>query len=1147
MAGPIRISILANGSQARREIQGFGSTLKRALGAGAALLGGYGVVEGLKSVVTEASAAQQSLGATEAIFGKYADQVVKKSNEAADAVGLSGNAYRESANLLGALFKNQGVQLDKLSGQTDKHLALAADLSAMYGGPVTDAVDALTAAYKGEFNQLEKYGVTLKQDTINTEANRVAKQKYGKELSDLPPKLEATSKQLATQQLLFKQTADAQGTFADESDTLAGQQQRLQAELDNVQAEIGTALLPVLTDLARWARDEVVPALEDFAGWLKENQDEIRDAGQAVGDTLLPPLKDLVGVVVDAARWFSGLPRPVKELAVQAGVAAYALPKVSAALTVLQARAATAGGSVLTLGQRLQQNRAAMTYQATAIGKAREALHGFGGAARNAAGVGGLVALTSGLGDTDAAASNADQAMGTLTKTLGGAGVGAAVGGLWGAAIGGAAGLATSLFDMLDATKETTKAAQISSAGWQTYADSLDRATGAITRATRAQVIQWLQEKDLLGTAGELKIGQQTLVDGILGREGAQKRLNAALEKQLEIDRLALGIAEDNPDLYKDQGMSDEAIEGLKKEMAARIENLEAIQDEAGAIQKSQQNKREEIRLLARIPKRVVTRFENLGLNPGIKDVKALQRQYGLTPRQVRTALELAGVDTSTKRIKGVIGELRKVDDTRVTLKGWVQGIKTAIDEGASISDRERRTIVTKLEAIKEAHPDLAPYVNSVRTAVNNARGAAGGSSAVGNELKQGLLNGMYGTGSALSAIMAGAVRDAIAAARAAARSKSPSKETEAIGRDLGLGLALGMRRQRKKAKTEGQKLMQAVLQGVRGGTRGADPALEKISRAIAKHVDLKSDKKEAARERALMKRYRDEYAAIRRNAKAQDRVAASLDKARDKLRQLTEERRQYAQTIKDSVLSFGSVIGLGAQEDGSVVVSSLIDQLKGRVNDAKRFSDLVQTLQSQGLNRTSIEQMLQAGPEAALATAEAIASGGQAAVDEINALTSQLAQSGGQLGDEMASRYFDAGVKAAEGVVKGLEAQARNLDKAAVKLANELVKAVKKALGIKSPSRVFEGIGDQVTKGLAIGLDETYVRSSAASLASALQQGFGTPALEAYASQRAAGASQGTVQVTVVVPPTADKASIGRELQSALDAYYRQGGRRAA
>jgi hypothetical protein len=185
---------------------------------------------------------------------------------------------------------------------------------------------------------------------------------------------------------------------------------------------------------------------------------------------------------------------------------------------------------------------------------------------------------------------------------------------------------------------------------------------------------------------------------------------------------------------------------------------------------------------------------------------------------------------------------------------------------------------------------------------------------------------------------------------------------------------------------------------------------------------------------------------------------------------------------------------------------------------------------------------MLDAGPEAALATAEAIASGGTAAVTEINALQSQLAATGTQLGNAMANKYYGAGVQAAQGIVNGLQAQARNLDAAAVRLANNLVRAVKRALGIRSPSKVFAAIGDQTIKGLDVGLDETYVKRSGASLAASLQKGFGEPALQAYAAQTAADGSR-----IIHIRLTAQEVSQlqrGREYVADIDAYRAAGGR---
>ena len=46
-------------------------------------------------------------------------------------------------------------------------------------------------------------------------------------------------------------------------------------------------------------------------------------------------------------------------------------------------------------------------------------------------------------------------------------------------------------------------------------------------------------------------------------------------------------------------------------------------------------------------------------------------------------------------------------------------------------------------------------------------------------------------------------------------------------------------------------------------------------------------------------------------------------------------------------------------------------------------------------------------------------------------------------------------------------------LDRVAERLADTLVKAIKKKLGSGPPSRIFQGIGENSIKGLALGLHE--------------------------------------------------------------------------
>jgi phage-related protein len=257
--------------------------------AGPLMAVGGGMAAGafFKDLIDEASNAQQSIGATEAIFGKYSDTVIKKSEEAAQAVGLSGNQYRESSNLLGALLKNQGVSADELASKTDQLVGLGADLAAMYGGDAATAVDALTAAYKGEYNSLEKYGVSLTGNMVNQEAMTVANVKSAKEWNALTQEQQAAAKQQAVTNLLMKQSKDAQGQAARESDTYAGQMQRLGAQFANLKESLGSALLPVVTKFAEFLNKNVVPAITGFIDGFKEGTGwggKVREMLSKVGD-----------------------------------------------------------------------------------------------------------------------------------------------------------------------------------------------------------------------------------------------------------------------------------------------------------------------------------------------------------------------------------------------------------------------------------------------------------------------------------------------------------------------------------------------------------------------------------------------------------------------------------------------------------------------------------------------------------------------------------------------------------------------------------------------------------------------------------------------------------------------------------------------
>jgi len=229
-----------------------------ALAAGGAIIG-LGIAAG-----KAASDAQQSLGATQQIFGKTADIVVARSNQAATAYGLSADAYRNSANLIGSLLVNQGTSQDKLAGATDALVQKGADLSAVFGGPASDAIDAMGAALKGEFDPLQRYGITLTQAAINAQALTEAHVSSVQQFNKLTTAQQQAAKSAATVALINKQSASSTGQFAAQSGTAAEQAQIAGAKYKNLASSLGTQLLPIFS--------KVVDIATKFSAWASQNQ-----------------------------------------------------------------------------------------------------------------------------------------------------------------------------------------------------------------------------------------------------------------------------------------------------------------------------------------------------------------------------------------------------------------------------------------------------------------------------------------------------------------------------------------------------------------------------------------------------------------------------------------------------------------------------------------------------------------------------------------------------------------------------------------------------------------------------------------------------------------------------------------------------------
>lgn len=312
-----------------------------------------------------------------------------------------------------------------------------------------------------------------------------------------------------------------------------------------------------------------------------------------------------------------------------------------------------------------------------------------------------------------------------------------------------------------------------------------------------------------------------------------------------------------------------------------------------------------------------------------------------------------------------------------------------------------------------------------------------------------------------------------------------------------------------------GKLLMAGLIKGIEDGSTGVRAALERITKLIEDKLD---GKKQAARRKALLKSLRDERAALIANGKAQDRNNKALDKAISQYKALRAKADDFARSLKAGFQTYGSIVGLGTTGGGTgVTLPAILSQLTARAVVADQFAAVIASLRDR-LNKTSLKQLLDQAAsgdlEGALATAQAIASGGQGAVNTINQLTAQITAAGEALGRKMRRKFFGHGLEVADGVVKGLERRQRQLDRIADRLAKEFLR--KAGIYTKTPE------------------------SSGGSPKVAASK---TPALDAFASRSTTSAAPVSVQV-VLTAEQLSEIEKGRKVQISLDAYRSAGGR---
>jgi uncharacterized protein YoxC len=599
------------------------------------------VVNEFRKVIDAAGRLEQAVGGTEAIFGKFKRTVDEAARTSAQAMGISEAAFRELTSQIGGLLNGLGFTQEE-SAKTSVSLAqLGADLAATFGGRPEEAVQALGAALRGEFNPLERFGVSLRQSQIDLKAVELG-------LAESTTKVDANARAQAALALITEQTAQAQGQFGREADTAAGRAAIFTAKLEDARAKIGEQLLPIFVQ----AVDLLSLLVDGFSALPGPVQVALMALVAVVA--LAGPLGTLVTVVKALGTAIMG----ANPLLLAAGAAAVALAVI-----------------VVELTNKTSNYNRVVSEMADAMNNAGDASDGL------------AAHLTTLTQEHDVFARALDNAGLTVQEVADAALAG---GDAW-------ESVRSRLEGVIGTTAETTaeqQALQILLAGLPAQAadaraemERFERITGDTgdAAASTATEVEALEEE--LRAVDDSALKASSRFDDL---RAASDRLSAAFDDLIGInidaeaafDAVWEAAAETNRVLEENTATLDVSTEAGRVNREVLREQATSILDYAAALVEQGTSSEEAGRRVLEMTDGLRQQMLQAGFTEA--EVDTYLATLGLTPENVTTAIETAGVEAAKASVQAQIDKLGELPDEIAT------EIEALIDEG-SYAEAERR------------------------------------------------------------------------------------------------------------------------------------------------------------------------------------------------------------------------------------------------------------------------------------------------------------------------------------------------------------------------------------------------------------------------------------------------------------------------
>jgi hypothetical protein len=221
---------------------GMSGAIKGLVAGGILAAAGQQLLAFGKASIEAASNAQEMQSKFNIVFGDLAGQVTSDLTAFADAANRSQYDLMGFAATLQDTLKPMGIAPDLAADLSTQLVKLGTDLSSFNNMSMDEALQRLQGTLIGSHENALAFGVVINENTLKAE---LAANGWDKLTG---AQLEAAKVQ-ARINLLMAGTSDAQGDAIRTADSYANQVKGMQAAMNDLQVTVGSALLPVMSEL----------------------------------------------------------------------------------------------------------------------------------------------------------------------------------------------------------------------------------------------------------------------------------------------------------------------------------------------------------------------------------------------------------------------------------------------------------------------------------------------------------------------------------------------------------------------------------------------------------------------------------------------------------------------------------------------------------------------------------------------------------------------------------------------------------------------------------------------------------------------------------------------------------------------------------